>query len=163
MARRHNEISTVERGSAHADHHLVGLGHRLFDVANFGTGPSHLRSAPWQAVHAVILPLPVVTRASPFLTLPGGTKAMKPDRGLRRSSVSSTLTGVSMMRSPIGSMPASAPVTGKNIPPAGLVFGTGSLSTTLVQGGGGVGGEYFSGGLDGSLVLVPSKSRRHAL
>src|SRR6266849_10027211 len=35
MARRHNEIGAVERGGAHADHHLVGFGHRLFDVADF--------------------------------------------------------------------------------------------------------------------------------
>src|SRR5258708_29941583 len=35
MARRHNEISAVERGGAYADQHLVGLGHGLFHVANF--------------------------------------------------------------------------------------------------------------------------------
>src|SRR6266436_276746 len=78
---------------------------------------------------------------------------MNPDRGLRRSSVSSTLTGDSMIRAPIGSMPASAPVTGKNIPPAGLVFGTVSLSTTLIQGVAGIAEKYFAATLMSSSVI----------
>src|SRR5215471_14572489 len=78
---------------------------------------------------------------------------MKPDRGLRRSSVSSTLTGVSMMRPPIGSEPASAPVIGRNIPPAGRVFGTVSLSTTLIQGEAGMDEKYLAATLMSSSVI----------
>src|SRR5436190_2011234 len=43
---------------------------------------------------------------------------MKPDRGLRRNSVSLALIGVSTMRLPIGSVPASAPVSVRNSPVA---------------------------------------------
>src|SRR5258708_11963641 len=87
---------------------------------------------------------------------------MKPDGGLRRSSVSSTLTGVSMMRSPIGSIPASAPVTGKNIPPAGLVFGTVSLSTTLIQGVAGDAGKDFGTTLVFPAGTGPAKTGHNA-
>src|SRR5262249_45357576 len=51
MTRCNNEISAVERGGAHADQHLVRLGHRLFRVANFDSsvaehGCFHLRVLP---------------------------------------------------------------------------------------------------------------------
>src|SRR5207302_438433 len=62
---------------------------------------------------------------------------MKPDRGLRIGSVSSGLAGVSTMRSPMGSIPASAPVSGIHRPPpppTKWVLGTMSVSITLIQG-----------------------------
>src|SRR6266704_6278046 len=62
---------------------------------------------------------------------------MKPDRGLRIGSVSSGLAGVSTMRSPSGSIPASAPVSGilrPPPPPTKWPLGTMSASTTFIQG-----------------------------
>ena len=42
------------------------------------------RSLPWQMVHCTVLPLPpVVTSASPFLMLPGGTYVVNPIRQSR--------------------------------------------------------------------------------
>src|ERR1700687_4797364 len=77
---------------------------------------------------------------------------MKPERGLRRNSVSCALTGVSMMRSPIGS--TSAPSSVRDIPPCALVFGTVALSTTLIQGPAGIEVKYLAADLISSSVIV---------
>src|SRR5215510_12290906 len=49
-----------------------------------------------------------------------------------------------MMRAPIGSLPASAPSTTRNMPPCGLVFGTVSASTTLIHGVAGIAAKYLA-------------------
>src|SRR5260370_29938301 len=69
---------------------------------------------------------------------------MKPDRGFRRNSVACVLSGVSMMRSPIGSTSASAPSSVRNIPFWAFVFGTVALSTTLIQGVAGNGVQHLA-------------------
>src|SRR5215471_6157613 len=79
---------------------------------------------------------------------------MKPERELRRNSVSWALIGVSMMRSPIGSVPASAPSSVRNMPPWGLVFGTVALSTTLIQGEAGIDVKYLAAVWISSSVMV---------
>src|SRR5436853_2452760 len=72
--------------------------------------------------HATVLPPPpVVTSASPFLRLPGGTYATNPDFE-SRSSVRGRSSGTSMIREPTGSVAAGS--TGANMPAAILVFGT---------------------------------------
>src|SRR5437660_549137 len=78
---------------------------------------------------------------------------MKLERELRRYSVACASTGVSMMRSPIGSVPASAPSSVRNIPPCGLVFGTVALSTTLIQGVALIDVKYWAPGTLGSVTL----------
>src|ERR1700736_6701944 len=78
---------------------------------------------------------------------------MKPERGLRLISVSSAFTGVSMMRSPIGSTPAGGPVRGMNIPPLGLVLGAFSASTTLIQGWAGIEEKYVAAALISASVM----------
>src|SRR4051794_41792651 len=82
---------------------------------------------------------------------------MKPDRGLRRNSLSCAFSGVSMMRSPIGSTPAASPSSVRNIPFWGLVFGTVAPSTTVIQGVAGGGGKYCAGALDSSAVIIWAK------
>ena len=61
---------------------------------------------------------------------------MKPNSGLRRNSLSCAFSGVSMMRSPIGSTPAPSPSSVRNIPFWGLVFATVAPFTTVIQGAG---------------------------
>src|SRR5215831_18150696 len=78
---------------------------------------------------------------------------MKPERELRRNSVSWAFTGVSMMRSPIGSLAASAPSSVRNMPLFGLVFGTVALSTTLIQGVAGMAVKYLAAALISSSVI----------
>src|SRR6266851_4364120 len=82
---------------------------------------------------------------------------MKPDRGLRRNSVSCVFSGVSMMRSPIGSTPAFSPSSLRNIPFWGLVFGTVALSTTVIQGVAGIAVKYFAAALISSFVIILAK------
>src|SRR5258708_35791711 len=84
---------------------------------------------------------------------------MKLDRGLRRNSVSYVLTGVSMMRSPIGSAAASAPSSVRNIPPWGLVFGAVALSTTLIQGAAGIDVKYLAAAVISSSVIANTAIR----
>jgi len=79
---------------------------------------------------------------------------MKPDRGLRRNSVACALSGVSMMRSPIGSTSASAPSSVRNIPFCAFVFGTVALSTTLIQGVAGIAVKYMAANLISSSVIA---------
>src|SRR5260370_33745055 len=79
---------------------------------------------------------------------------MKPDRGFRRNSVACVLSGVSMMRSPIGSTSASAPSSVRNIPFWAFVFGTVALSTTLIQGVAGIAVKYFAARLIFSFVIA---------
>src|SRR5437764_8522429 len=82
---------------------------------------------------------------------------MKPERGLRKNSVSWVFSGVSMTRSPIGSLPASIPSNTRNIPPCGLVFGTVALSTTLIQGVERIAVKYLAASLISSSVIDLAK------
>jgi hypothetical protein len=50
--------------------------------------------------------------------------------------------GVSMMRLPIGSLPASAPSRRSHMPPAARVFGTVADSTTSIHGVHGIAAKY---------------------
>src|SRR5712691_2631503 len=59
---------------------------------------------------------------------------MTPERGLRNTSVNSTFSGVSMMRTPIGSLPAPSPSIGTQMPPLLFIFGTVFASTTRTHG-----------------------------
>src|SRR5258707_7948609 len=77
---------------------------------------------------------------------------MKPDRESRRNSVCSAFTGVSMMRWPSGSVPASAPSSVRNMPLLGLVFGAVSLSITLIHGVAGIAEKYLAAALIFSSV-----------
>src|SRR5260221_13631815 len=79
---------------------------------------------------------------------------MQPDRGFRRNSVACVLSGVSMMRSPIGSTSASAPSSVRNIPFWAFVFGTVALSTTLIQGVAGIALKDFAASLIFSSVIA---------
>ena len=80
---------------------------------------------------------------------------MKPDRGLRRISVSSAFTGVSMMRAPNGSLPASELASVRNIIPLGSrVFGAVSLSTTLIQGVADIDEKYLAASLISWSVIA---------
>jgi hypothetical protein len=82
---------------------------------------------------------------------------MKPDRGLRRNSLSCVFSDVSMMRSPIGSTPDSSPSSRKNIPFSGLVFGTVALSNTVIQGVAGMAVKYCAATLISSSVIIWAK------
>jgi len=64
----------------------------------------------------------------------GEAKAIVPERGLRRTSVCSEFSGVSMTRAPIGSLPAPSPSIGLQMPPLLFIFGTVFVSTTRIQG-----------------------------
>src|SRR5258705_11550449 len=59
---------------------------------------------------------------------------MTPERGLRNTSVNSTFSGVSMMRTPIGSLPAPSPSIGTQMPPLLFIFATVLVSTTRTHG-----------------------------
>src|SRR5262245_9335646 len=123
-----------------------------------GTGPSPSRLGPWQTAHWVVLPPPVVARVSPFLMLPGGGYALHPDLGFRRASVASVFSGASMMRCPMGSLPASAPSNTRNIPPAIRVFGTVSVSTTRIHGVHFIDEKYDAAALISSSVMAFAKA-----
>src|SRR5271157_3543439 len=70
-------------------------------------------------------------------------------------SVSSVFTGVSMMRSPSGSLPASEPASTRNvIPLGGRVLGAVSLSMTLIQGVAGIDEKYLAATLISSSVIA---------
>ena len=85
--------------------------------------------------------------------LPGGTYAIKPECELRSISVSSVFSGVSITRSPIGSLPAWAPSSTRNIPPAMRVFGTVSVSTTRIHGLHFIAPKYWAACLISSSVM----------
>src|SRR5262245_58882697 len=83
--------------------------------------------------------------------LPVGTYAVNPDRGLRRTSVCSVFSGVSMIRAPIGSF---SPSSDRNIPPAIRVFGTVFVSTTLIHGVHFIEPKYCADALISSSVIA---------
>src|SRR5258707_2057725 len=108
-------------------------------------------SAPWQMAHRMVLPsAPVVTISSPFLTLPVGTWATKPERGSRLSAERS-FCGNSMMRLPSGSVPPCS--SGKRMAPLPRYdFDTVSLSTTLYQTGYFIAAKYSAAALKSSSL-----------
>ncbi len=54
--------------------------------------------------------------------------------GFRSTSVCSAFSGVSMMRTPIGSLPAPSPSIGTQMPLLLFIFGTVLVSTTRTHG-----------------------------
>ena len=59
-----------------------------------------------------------------------------------------------MMRSPIDSISASALSRVRSIPPAALVFGTVSRSTTVIQGVAGIDVKYLAAAVISSSVIA---------
>src|SRR5579862_487072 len=116
-----------------------------------GTGPRPDNVGPWQVAHAVVRASPPVTSALPFAKLPFGTYAMNPALGSRRS-VRSGNAGTSMMRAPIGS--DSDPGSGVNMPADRRVFGTVSVSTTLIHGDGPIDPKYSAAAFTSSSVMA---------
>src|SRR4029453_3107201 len=84
--------------------------------------------------HRIVLPLPpVMASVSPFFKVPGGTYAVKGERGLRRICASSGSSGLSTSRLPSGTF--SLPAAGRNrLFAFGANFGIMVVSTTLFFG-----------------------------
>src|SRR5215831_17200542 len=110
-----------------------------------GTGPSPVSPGPWHVAQPR-------DAASPFLRLPIGAYATKPDRGSRRISVRSGFSGVSTMRVPIGSVPP--PSIGTQMPPRLTIFGTFAVSTTCTHGDHGIAPKYSAAALISSGVIA---------
>src|SRR5262245_27222252 len=79
---------------------------------------------------------------------------MKPDRGLRRNSVACVLSGISIVRWPIGSAPASARSILRYMPFCGVLLGTLALSTTVIQGVAGIAVKYCAAALISSSLII---------
>ena len=79
-------------------------------------------------------------------------------RVARRSSVSSVLRGVSTMRRPSGSVPASAPSRRRCMPPAIRVRGTVSASSTSIHGGHGNEAKYSADSCISASVIACART-----